>query len=224
MSNVTLGLPNELHAYVLEHGVREPEILARLREETARLPQHDMQIAPEQGAFMALLVRLMGARRCLEVGTFTGYSSLAVALALPEDGRIVCCDISTEWTETARRYWTDAGVADRVDLRIAPALETLDALINDPEHGDDSFDFAFLDADKRNYPAYYERLVYLVRPGGLIAIDNVFWEGEVAQPPSPDDDEDVRAVRQLNDTVADDPRVDVAMVPVADGLTLARVR
>lgn len=220
MSNKTLGLPEDLHAYLLQVGVREPEILRRLREETAALPQRDMQIAPEQGALMALLVRLLGARRCLEVGTFTGYSSLAVALAMPPDGRIVCCDISREWTDIARRYWTDAGVADKVDLRLGPGLETLDALLAAGEEG--SYDFAFLDADKESYPNYVDRLIRLLRPGGLVVIDNVFWGGEVAEPGV--DNRAVRAIRAVNQQLATDDRVDVAMVPIADGLTLARKR
>jgi predicted O-methyltransferase YrrM len=220
MSNVSLGLPDELQAYLVAHGVREPEPLQRLRAETAKLPQHDMQIAPEQGALMAMLVRLTNARRCLELGTFTGYSAMAVALALPPDGRITCCDVSRKWTDIAKRHWTDAGVADRIDLRLGPALDTLDQLLTDGRAG--SYDFAFIDADKRNYPAYYERVVQLLRPGGLVAIDNVFWGGEVAD--ASVDDDDVRAVRQLNDTIRDDERVDVVMVPIADGLTLARKR
>ncbi len=220
MSVKTHGLSDELHAYVLQVGVRETPILARLREETARLPEQDMQIAPEQGAFMALLVELIGARRCLELGTFTGYSSLAVALALPPDGRIVCCDVSTEWTDVARRYWAEAGVEDRVELRLAPGMETLDELLADGQA--DTFDFAFLDADKRNYPAYYERIVRLLRPGGLLCVDNVFWGGDVVRPEV--DDEDVRAVRALNERVARDDRVTISIVPIADGLTLARKR
>jgi predicted O-methyltransferase YrrM len=214
------GLSDELHAYVVQFGVREPPILTRLREETARLPEQDMQIAPEQGALMALLVEMIGARRCLELGTFTGYSSLAVALALPPDGRIVCCDVSKEWTDVARRYWADAGVEDRVELRLAPAMETLEKLLADGQA--DTFDFAFLDADKRNYPAYYERILSLLRPGGLLCVDNVFWGGDVVR--AEVDDEDVRAVRALNERVAIDDRVTISTVPIADGLTLARKR
>ncbi|MDP9221549.1 MAG: class I SAM-dependent methyltransferase [Actinomycetota bacterium] len=220
MSARTLGLPDDLHEYVLRVGVREPEVLRRLREETAGLPEHNMQIAPEQGAFMALLAELTGARRCLELGTFTGYSALAVALALPPEGRIVCCDVSREWTDIARRYWAEAGVADRVELRIGPALDSLDALLGDGAA--DSFDFAFVDADKTEYPAYYDRLLRLVRPGGLMLFDNVFWGGEVARPEV--DNEDVRAVRELNERLAADERVSIAVVPIADGLTLARRR
>lgn len=220
MSVKSHGLSDELHAYVLQVGLREAPILARLREETARLPQQDMQIAPEQGAFMALLVELLGARRCLELGTFTGYSSLAVALALPADGHIVCCDVSKEWTDIARRYWAEARVEDRVELRLAPAMETLDELLANGQA--DTFDFAFLDADKRNYPAYYERIVRLLRPGGLLCVDNVFWGGDVIRPEV--DDEDARAVRALNERIASDEQVTISMIPIADGLTLARKR
>lgn len=220
MSNVSIGLSDELHAYLLAVGVREPDILRRLREETAALPQRDMQIAPEQGAFMALLVRILGARRCLELGTFTGYSSLAVALALPPDGTIVCCDVSREWTDVARRYWAEAGVADRIDLRIGPALQTVEGLLAEGAAG--SFDFAFVDADKVNYPRYLERILELLRPEGLVAFDNVLWSGDVIRPEM--DDDNVRAIRELNARLATDDRVDVAMVPIADGLTLARKR
>lgn len=220
MSNKTIGLTDELHAYILANGAREPEILKRLRDETAQLPNHQMQIAPEQGAFMALLVRLLGARRCLEIGTFTGYSSLAVALALPKDGHITCCDVSTEWTDVARRYWTDAGVADRVDLRIAPAAETLDALLVEGAEG--TYDFAFIDADKTGYDAYYERCLRLVRAGGLITIDNVLRDGDVADPSV--HDESVDAIRALNEKINADERVDAVLLPIADGLTLVRPR
>ena len=220
MTTKTLGLPDDLHAYLLRVGVREPEVLRDLRQETAALPQRDMQIAPEQGAFMALLVELMGARRCIELGTFTGYSSLAVALALPRDGRIVCCDVSREWTDVARRYWARAGVADRVDLRLGPALATLDALLD--EGAADSFDFAFVDAAKSEYPAYYERLLRLVRRGGVMLWDNVLWGGGVVRPDV--DDENVRGIRQLNERLAGDETVSVVMLPLADGATLVRRR
>jgi caffeoyl-CoA O-methyltransferase len=220
VSNATLGLPEELHAYLLDVGVREPDLLRQLREETAAMPEHDMQIAPEQGALMALLVELTGARRCLEVGTFTGYSSLSVALALPADGRLVCCDLSREWTDIARRYWVQAGVADKIELRLGPALDTLDAMVI--EGLAETFDFAFLDADKDNYPAYADRILTLLRRGGLMAIDNVFWGGEVAQPEV--DNVSVRGIRELNRMLASDERVSLSMVPIADGLTLARKR
>jgi predicted O-methyltransferase YrrM len=220
MSNATLGLPDDLHDYLLAVGVREPELLRELRDETAALPEHDMQIAPEQGALMALLVELTGARRCIEVGTFTGYSSTRVAMALPPDGSLVCCDISREWTDVARRYWDRAGVTDKIELRLGPALDTLDALITEGRAG--TFDFAFLDADKIHYPEYSDRLLALLRSGGLLAIDNVFWSGRVAQ--AEVDDENVRAIRSLNQALAMDERVTLAMVPIADGLTLARKR
>jgi len=220
VSNATLGLPDELHTYLLDVGVREPDLLRQLRAETAAMPEHDMQIAPEQGALMALLVELTGARRCLEVGTFTGYSSLSVALALPADGRLVCIDLSREWTDVARRYWGQAGVADKIELRLGPALDTLDAMVAEGQAG--TFDFAFLDADKDNYPAYADRLLTLLRRGGLMAIDNVFWGGEVAQPEV--DNVSVRGIRELNRILASDERVSLSMVPIADGLTLARKR
>lgn len=180
------------------------------------MPNAQMQIAPEQGAFMALLVQLTGARQILEIGTFTGYSSTAMALALPADGRIVCCDVSREWTDIARRAWTDAGVQDRVDLRLAPATETLATM------DDDSFDLAFIDADKTGYDAYYEGCLRVVRPGGLILIDNTLQDGRVADPSA--DDDNVRAVRALNAKIAADGRVDAVLLPLADGLTMARVR
>ena len=220
MSNASIGLSQELHAYLVKVGVREPDVLRRLRERTAAIPEHGMQIAPEQGAFMALLVKVMGARTCLEVGTFTGYSSTAVALALPPEGRLVCCDLSREWTDVAREAWTEAGVADRVELRLGPALETLDQLLT--EGGAGRFDFAFIDADKPNYGGYVERALHLVRPGGMIAIDNVLWSGRVADPS--DNDESTVAIRELNEKLAADERVEVAMVPIGDGLTLLRVR
>ena len=220
VTNKTLGLSDELHAYLMRVGVREPDVLCRLREDTATLPQHNMQIAPEQGAFMALLVELMGARRCIEVGTFTGYSSTAVALALPADGCIVCCDVSTEWTDIARRQWAEAGVADKIDLRLGPGVETLDAMLAAKEQG--TYDFAFVDADKTSYPAYYERLLELVRPGGLLTFDNVLRGGDVIRADA--DDPDTTAIRELNKQLADDERISLAMVPIADGLTLARKR
>jgi len=220
MANKTIGISDELAAYVVQVGAREPDLLARLRAETAALPEHGMQIAPEQGAFLALLVELIGARRCIEVGTFTGYSSTAVALALPDDGQIVCCDISEKWTGLAGKYWEEAGVAGKIDLRIAPATETLDQLMAAGE--DDAFDFAFIDADKAGYDGYYERLLRLVRPGGLIALDNTLWGGEVLDEDT--DDTDTRAIRALNEKLARDDRVTLCLLPVADGVTLARRR
>ena len=220
MSNRTIGVSDALAAYVVEVGTREPDVLTRLREETAAIPQHGMQVAPEEGAFLAMLVELTGARRCIEVGTFTGYSSTAVALALPEDGRLVCCDVSEEWTSVARRYWAEAGVAGKVDLRIGPAADTLDGLHADGEEA--TYDFAFVDADKAGYDGYYERLLRLVRPGGLIALDNTLWSGKVIEPDS--DDKDTRAIRALNAKLAVDDRVSLSLVPIADGVTLARRR
>lgn len=211
----TLDLTDELMAYVHAR-VREHPALARLRERTAPMPMSGMQIGPEQGAFMALLVKLMGARRIVEVGTFTGYSSTVMGLALPPDGRIVCCDVSREWTDVAREAWADAGIADRVDLRLAPAAETLATL--EP----DTFDLAFIDADKGGYDTYYTECLRVVRPGGLILLDNTLWSGDVADPAA--DGEDVRAIRAINDRIAADQAVDSVVLPIADGLTLARRR
>ena len=220
MSTTSFWFPPELRAYLVDRGVREPAILARLREETASMPEGGMQIPPEQGALLAMLVRLIDARRCLELGTFTGYSSLSVALALPPDGLLVCCDVSDEWTSIARRYWAEAGVADRVELRLGPALESLDALLDGGAAG--SFDFAFVDASKREYPDYHERILRLLRTGGLVAYDNVLWDGAVIDPT--DKDPDTIGIRRLNDRLATDERVDLCMLPVADGLSLARKR
>jgi predicted O-methyltransferase YrrM len=211
----TLDLTDELMAYVHAR-VREHPALARLRDRTAPMPEASMQIGPEQGAFMALLVKLMRARRIVEVGTFTGYSSTVMALALPPDGRIVCCDVSHEWTDIAREAWADAGVADRVDLRIAPAAETLATLEAD------SFDMAFIDADKAGYDTYYTECLRVVRPGGLIMLDNTLWSGEVVDAASAD--ESVRAIRAINDRIAADDSVEQVILPLADGLTLARRR
>ncbi|HEY8922142.1 MAG TPA: class I SAM-dependent methyltransferase [Candidatus Limnocylindria bacterium] len=220
MSKGSIGLSDELNAYLIAVGAREPEVLGRLREETAAMPQAGMQIAVEQGALLSMLVKLLNARRILEIGTFTGYSSTAMALALPPDGRIVCCDVSKEFTDVARRTWAAAGVEDRVDLRLAPALETLEGLL--ATDGAGSFDLAFIDADKTNYRGYVEGALLLVRQGGLIAIDNVLWSGRIIDPE--DTDEDTQAIRDLNADLAMDERVDIAMVPIADGLTLLRVR
>jgi len=220
MTKKTLGLNNQLYDYLLSVSLREPDILQQLREETAHLPNAIMQIAPEQGQFMALLVQLLSATKTLEVGVFTGYSSLCVALALPANGKIVACDVSEEYTAMARRYWEAAGVADKIDLRLAPALETLDELLAAGLAG--TFDFAFIDADKRNYEGYYERSLQLIRPGGLIAIDNVLWSGRVAEPQAQDNQTQV--IRALNEKLHDDKRITLSMVPIADGLTLALKR
>ena len=220
MAKTTIGISDELAAYVLEVGTREPDVLDRLREETAALPQHRMQIPPEQGALLAILVELTGARRCIEVGTFTGYSSTAIALALPEDGQLICCDVSEEWTSVARKYWDEAGVAGKIDLRIAPAADTLDQLLADGEQ--DAFDFAFIDADKTGYDGYYERLLRLIRPGGLIAVDNTLWGGEVVN--SDAGSQDTLALQAFNVKLAADERITLCLLPVADGVTLARRR
>ncbi len=220
MSVRTQFLPEDVQRYVQESFLREPAVLARLREATADRPEAEMQISPEQGQFMALLVRLIGAVRCIEVGTYTGYSALAVALALPPEGRIVACDISEEWTSIGRRFWREAGVESRIDLRIQPALQTLDELL--AAGGQGCFDFAFVDADKTNYFAYFERLLPLLRPGGLIAVDNTLavsgapiirLSGAAAQ-----------ALREFNVRVHDDERVDLSLVPIGEGLTLLRKR
>jgi len=218
MSSRSLALDDRLHAYLLEVGVREPPILARLRQETAALPAGRMQISPEQGRFMALLVELLGVRRALEVGVFTGYSSLAVALAMPPEGRLVACDRSREWTSIAERYWREAGVAERISLRLGDARATLDALV----HEGAQFDLMFVDADKTGYDAYYERGLRLVCPGGLLLFDNVLWMGRVADPAVTD--ADTAAIRALNAKLAADERVSLSMVPIGDGLTLARRR
>ena len=220
MSRRTIPLTDSLHEYLLSVSLREPPLLRALREETASDPSANMQIAPEQGQFMALLVQLMGARRCLEIGVFTGYSSLVTALALPGDGRIVACDVSERWTSIARRHWRAAGVAHKVDLRLAPALETLDALIAAGEEG--RFDFAFIDADKENYGHYFERVLRLLRPGGLVAVDNTLWSGRVADPENAE--ADTVAMRHFNERLHSDARVDLSLVPIGDGLTLARKR
>ena len=219
MTNSTIAMTNPLQRYLIEHSLREPAILAALRQLTAKMPQADMQISPEQGQLMQLLVRLIGARRCLEIGTFTGYSALCVALAMPRDGEIIACDVSLEWTQIARRFWREAGVDARIDLRIAPALATLDDLL---QGGGSSFDFAFIDADKENYLEYYERVVELLRPGGLLVVDNVLWGGAVAD--ASVQDAETNAIRALNDRARDDERVDMSLVPIGDGLLLARKR
>jgi len=220
MPGRSLPLSDKLQAYVDQHGAREHPVQAELRAATAVMKHALMQIGPDQGALMALLAKLTGARRTLEIGVFTGYSALAVALALPEDGRIVACDVSEEWTAMARRYWEKAGVAGKIDLRLAPALETLDRLVAQGEAG--RFDFAFIDADKKNYPAYYERCLTLLRPGGLVAVDNTLWSGAVID--AADRSVDTGAIRAFNDSIAHDERVDVALLTVGDGLTLARKR
>lgn len=220
MSTQSISLSGDLYRYLLSVSLREPDILSRLRAETASHEMAQMQISPEQGQFMALLLKLMGAKKTLEVGVFTGYSALVTALALPPDGRVVACDINPEWTAVARRYWTEAGVADRIDLRLAPAAETLGALLESGEAG--SFDFAFIDADKENYLLYYERVLALLRPGGLLAVDNTLWSGRVVD--KTNRDSSTLAIREFNSAIAADSRIDLSLVPIGDGLTLALKR
>lgn len=218
MSTATLNLDARLRGYMLDHSLRETPVLRRLREETAALPRAAMQISPEQGQFMYLLARLIGARRTLEVGTFTGYSAISVARALPPDGKVIAMDVSEEYAAIARRYFAEAGVADRIDLRIAPALQTLDGLLESGEAG--TFDMAFIDADKENYLGYYERCLMLLRPGGLILVDNTLWSGAVADPDARDTS--TEAIRAFNAFLHGDERIDLSLVPIGDGLTLAR--
>ncbi|MGA2216150.1 MAG: class I SAM-dependent methyltransferase [Bryobacteraceae bacterium] len=215
MQDLTIGEP--LWEYMRRVALREPDILRRLREETAQLPNSNLQISAEQGQFMALLMHLIGARRTIEIGVYTGYSALAVAQALPGDGRIIACDINEEWTAVARRYWREAGVDRKIDLRIGRALNTLDDLIASGQGN--RFDFVFIDADKTNYANYYERALVLLRPGGLVAVDNVLWYGRVIDPSV--DDPDTRAIRAFNEQLKADDRVWLSMLAVRDGLTLA---
>src|SRR5687767_12193545 len=207
-----LGLPEPLYEYVVAMGARETRVQRELRLETQKLPMAGMQIGPDQAALLQVLVRVARAKRCIEVGTFTGYSALAVALALPGNGKLICCDVSEEWTAIGRRYWKKAGVERKIDLRIGPALETLKGLKG-------SFDFAFIDADKPNYWKYYERCLQLLRKGGLIAVDNTLWGGSVINPEK--QSESTQALREFNKRVAKDRRVDIALVTIGDGLTLA---
>ena len=217
MSNKTLNLDSHLYEYFLSVSLQEAEILQQLRAETAKLPMGRMQIAPEQGQFMALLIQLMRAKKALEIGVFTGYSSTAIALALPSDGKLIACDIDEKYTNIARRYWQQAGIANKIDLHLAPATETLEQLIARGEAG--TFDFVFIDADKRSYDTYYEKSLQLVRPGGLITIDNVFWSGKVAD--SEIQDNRTKIIRALNKKIHQDTRVNLSLVPIGDGLTLA---
>ena len=219
MARRSLELDDRLYDYLVQFGTRESDLLKDLRSETAKLPSAGMQIGPEQGAFMALLVELTGARRALEIGTFTGYSSLCIAGALPADGKLICCDVSEEYTRVARDYWRRAGLESKIELRLGPALGTLDALI---QADVEAFEFVCNDADKTNYANYYDRALQLVRPGGLIAIDNVLWGGSVADPA--ENSEDTKAIRALNEKVRHDERVTLALAPIGDGLTLARKR
>jgi predicted O-methyltransferase YrrM len=220
MTTQSIGLDDRLYDYLLSVSLREPPILTALRAETATHPMSDMQISPEQGQFMAFLVKVAGVRRALEIGVFTGYSSLAVALALPPDGQLVACDVSEDYTEIARRYWEQAGVSQKIDLRIAPAIDTLNHLLATDQAG--TFDFAFIDADKSNYVQYFEKALNLVRTGGLIAIDNVLWYGQVADPDI--SDRRTEQIRALNTQLYQDDRIDLSLIPIGDGLTLARKR
>ncbi|MBA2411784.1 MAG: class I SAM-dependent methyltransferase [Burkholderiaceae bacterium] len=222
MSRRTLNLDDRLYKYVLDASLREHSALAELRAVTRDHQHAGMQISPEQGQLLALLVKLIGARRTIEVGVFTGYSALAVALALPADGRVLACDVSNEYTQVGRPYWQRAGVADKIDLVLQPALTTLDAKLADGEA--ERYDFAFIDADKTSYDAYYERCLRLLRGGGLIAIDNTLWGGEVAKPVDSLTDADTSALQALNLKLRDDERVDISLLPIGDGLTLARKR
>ena len=216
MSSKSMGLPENVYQYLLANSIRENAVQRELREVTAKEPMARMQISPEQGQFMALLVQLMGAKRCVEVGVFTGYSALCVAQALPPDGTIVACDVSEQWTSVGRRFWDKAGVGKKIDLRLAPALQTLDSLLAEGHAGE--FDFAFIDADKENYLAYYDRCLKLIRPKGLIAIDNTLWSGSVAD--SLDQSLDTVRIRELNAALLLDQRIALSMLPVGDGLTL----
>ncbi len=213
-------MTDALYEYSLAVGLREPDLFRALREETGRLTHAGMQIAPEQGPLLALLVQLLGAKNCLEVGTFTGYSSLWVASVLPPGGRLICCDVSEEYTALARKYWALTGLAAKIDLRLGPALDTLDALLANGRAG--HLDYAFIDADKANYGAYYEACLKLLRPGGLLAIDNTLWDGKVAD--AQVNDPDTVAIRQLNQKLHADSRVSLSFLPFADGLTLALKR
>lgn len=220
MSRRTTALTDELYAYLLEVSLRESDVLERLREETGKLENASMQISPEQGQFMTMLVSIMEARTALEIGTFTGYSTLCIALGLPEDGRVIACDIDEEWPSFGRRYWVEANVSDKIEFRPGRAGDTLSALLD--EGAQDAFDFIFIDADKRGLDDYYEKSLRLARTGGLITVDNTLWHGKVADPAVTD--EDTRAIRGFNAKVVDDPRVALSMVPIGDGLTLLRKR
>lgn len=220
MSNRSFGLDDAVYDYLLAHSLHEPDVMHRLREETARLPEHNMQIAPEQGQFLGLLVELTGAERIIEVGTFTGYSAMAMAMAMPETGRMIACDIDHDFTAIAQRFWKEAGIDHKIDLRLGPAVETLAELVE--ELGHDSVDMTFIDADKPNYHTYYERCLDLLRPGGLAVIDNVLWSGRVADPK--DVSANTAALKAFNERLAKDDRVTISMLPLADGVTLARKR
>ena len=220
MSNRTLAISESIYQYLCDHSLREDPILKDLRDHTYDMEERAMQIAPEQGQFMQMLVKLIGAKNTIEVGVFTGYSSLAIALALPEDGRIVACDLNPQYTNVAEKFWVSAGVREKIDLRIGPAKDTLLELINAGLTG--TFDFAFIDADKINYDHYYELCLQLIRPGGLITVDNVLWGGAVSDDAI--NDVDTNSIRALNDKLHQDERIDLSLVPIGDGLTLAMKR
>lgn len=220
MSTRTIGITDRLYDYLLSVSVPPDSLWERLRDETSAAVGFNMQISPEQGQFMSLLVKMLGVGKALEIGTFTGFSALCVARALPADGRLIACDVSEEWTSIARRYWEEAGVAGKIDLRIGPALETLDALIADGQGA--SFDFAFIDADKENYAGYYERCLELLRPGGVVGVDNTLWSGAVADPDN--QTADTVAIRALNKLVYEDERVESCVLPIGDGLSIALKR
>ena len=216
MSSSTIGLSNELRKYMLDVSFRDDEILRQLREETLTLKEAQMQISPEQGAFLSILTKILNAKKTLDIGVFTGYSSLVVARELPDDGLVVACDTSTEWTSIAKKYWKLAGVDNKVDLHLAPAKETLEKLIEDGQAS--TYDFSFIDADKINYQSYYENSLVLVKPGGIIAVDNVLWSGQVID--QTDFEPATRAIRSFNEKLYQDNRVSISMVPIGDGLTL----
>ncbi len=218
MSNRTLSIDDRVYDYLLSVSLREPALLKQLREETAGIEYSEMQIAPEQGQFMAMLVKLTGARRALEIGTFTGYSSICIAGSLPQDGELVCCDDSKEWTAMARKYWTQSGLDQRITLRLGDAGMTLQEMLDQGQAG--AFDFIFIDADKQNYERYYEQSLNLLSPAGLIAIDNTLWSGDVADPGN--NEPATRAIRRFNQALKRDDRVDISLVPIGDGLTLVR--
>lgn len=218
MSHKTLSLDDRLYNYLLRISVHEPPVLKELREETAKHPMSQMQISPEQGQFMAFLIQLLGVKKALEIGVFTGYSALCTALSLPEEGQLIACDKSDEDAQIALKYWEKAGVTHKIDLRIAPALETLENLLNQGHR--ETFDFAFIDADKSNYLAYYEKCLQLIKTNGIIAIDNVLWSGKVADPEIQDNR--TQKIRELNQFLSEDQRVQITLIPIGDGLTLAR--
>lgn len=220
MANDTIQLTDQLYDYLISVSLREPDALRRLRAETATLERASMQMSPDTGQFLAFLIKLIGAKRAIEVGVFTGYSSLAIALALPDDGQLIACDVSDEWTAIGRRYWQEAGVDHKIDLRLAPAVQTLQQLID--EGRQNSFDFIFIDADKPNYETYYEQAYRLVRSGGLICVDNVLWHGRILDESR--QDEGTQAIRALNKKLYTDERVDLSLVPIGDGVTLLRKR